>query len=81
LNQLDFPLAAPSANPFGYISPTTAEHVKKQLGNKIPLILDGGACKKELSQQSLDLKTMNLYCTESEQFQKKLLKVISDLLK
>lgn len=46
LNQLDFPLAAPSANPFGYISPTTAEHVKKQLGDKIQLILDGGNCEK-----------------------------------
>lgn len=44
LQQLDFPLAAPSANPFGYISPTTAQHVKDQLGNKIELILDGGPC-------------------------------------
>lgn len=42
LGQLDFPLAAPSANPFGYISPTTAQHVEDQLGNKIPYILDGG---------------------------------------
>ncbi len=45
LRQLDFPLAAPSANPFGYVSPTTAEHVEKQLGSKIPYILDGGPCK------------------------------------
>lgn len=45
LKQLTFPLAAPSANPFGYISPTTAEHVNKQLGHKIPFILDGGACQ------------------------------------
>lgn len=44
LKQLDFPLAAPSANPFGYISPTTAAHVAQQLGDKIPYILDGGAC-------------------------------------
>lgn len=44
LSQLDFPLAAPSANPFGYISPTTAEHVRKQLGEKIAYILDGGHC-------------------------------------
>ncbi|MBK8367115.1 MAG: threonylcarbamoyl-AMP synthase [Bacteroidetes bacterium] len=44
LAQLDFPLAAPSANPFGYISPTTAEHVEKQLGMRIPYILDGGSC-------------------------------------
>lgn len=44
LTKLDFPLAAPSANPFGYISPTSAEHVQKQLGNKISYILDGGNC-------------------------------------
>ncbi len=42
LAQLDFPLAAPSANPFGYISPTTPQHVARQLGDKIPYILDGG---------------------------------------
>lgn len=41
---LDFPLAAPSANPFGYISPTTAGHVQRQLGGSIPYILDGGPC-------------------------------------
>lgn len=44
LKELDFPLAAPSANPFGYISPTTAEHVNKQLGKDIDYILNGGAC-------------------------------------
>jgi len=44
LGQLDFPLAAPSANPFGYISPTQAGHVDAQLGTQIPYILDGGAC-------------------------------------
>lgn len=42
LRSLDFPLAAPSANPFGYISPTTAQHVADQLGDQIPYILDGG---------------------------------------
>jgi len=45
LAMLDFPLAAPSANPFGYISPTTAEHVQSQLGKKIPYILNGGPCE------------------------------------
>lgn len=44
LARIDFPLAAPSANPFTYISPTTAQHVAAQLGGKIPYILDGGAC-------------------------------------
>jgi L-threonylcarbamoyladenylate synthase len=44
LKQLDFPLAAPSANPFGYVSPVTALHVKEGLDGKIPYILDGGPC-------------------------------------
>jgi L-threonylcarbamoyladenylate synthase len=44
LKSLDYPLAAPSANPFGYISPTTAQHVANQLGNDIEYILDGGTC-------------------------------------
>ena len=42
LTRLSFPLAAPSANPFGYVSPTTAQHVEKQLGDKIAYVLDGG---------------------------------------
>jgi L-threonylcarbamoyladenylate synthase len=45
LSSIDFPLAAPSANPFGYISPTSAAHVEKQLGSKISYILDGGSCQ------------------------------------
>jgi L-threonylcarbamoyladenylate synthase len=45
LDKIDFPLAAPSANPFGYVSPTMPEHVEKQLGKKISMILDGGPCK------------------------------------
>lgn len=46
LNQLDFPLVAPSANPFGSISPTSAEHVFHYFGQEIDLILDGGECEK-----------------------------------
>ncbi len=38
------PIAAPSANPFGYLSPTTADHVASQLGDKVEIILDGGQC-------------------------------------
>ncbi|MFN3916240.1 MAG: L-threonylcarbamoyladenylate synthase [Flavobacteriales bacterium] len=45
LKSLDFPLAAPSANPFGYISPTSAAHVEAQLGESVEYILDGGPCK------------------------------------
>ncbi len=45
LSKLDFPLAAPSANPSGFISPTNAWHVNEQLGEKIAYILNGGECK------------------------------------
>lgn len=45
LQAVDFPLAAPSANPFGYVSPTTAQHVDQQLGHRIRYILDGGPCQ------------------------------------
>lgn len=48
LNALDFPLAAPSANPFMYISPTKAQHVYHQLHGSIPYILDGGSCQSGL---------------------------------
>jgi L-threonylcarbamoyladenylate synthase len=44
LRSLDFPLAAPSANPFGSISPTTAFHVAEYFQNVLPLALEGGAC-------------------------------------
>jgi L-threonylcarbamoyladenylate synthase len=44
LHSLPFPLAAPSANPFGYVSPTSVKHVNDQLGDKIPYILDGDDC-------------------------------------
>lgn len=44
LSKLDFPLAAPSANPSGFVSPTTAAHVQAQLGSNISYILDGGPC-------------------------------------
>ncbi len=39
------PVAAPSANPFGYVSPTTASHVAELLGDAVDLILDGGPCR------------------------------------
>ncbi|WP_299096065.1 L-threonylcarbamoyladenylate synthase [Winogradskyella sp.] len=45
LKQLEFPLAAPSANPFNRISPTKAEHVENYFKDKIQMVLDGGACK------------------------------------
>lgn len=46
LKKITFPLAAPSANPFMRISPTTAKHCCNYFNDKIELILDGGACEK-----------------------------------
>src|SRR5438046_10370473 len=45
---LNRPLAAPSANRFGRISPTTAQHVFDELSGRIPLIVDGGATEHEM---------------------------------
>jgi len=56
LNQLDFPLVAPSANPFNYLSPTSAHHVEEQLGDKIPYILDGGNCEKGVESTIIGFK-------------------------
>ena len=42
IKSFESPIAAPSANPFGYVSPTSALHVAKMLGEDVPLILDGG---------------------------------------
>lgn len=50
------PLAAPSANPFGYISPTTAAHVLDGLGKNIRYILDGGVCDIGVESTILDLR-------------------------
>ena len=51
------PIAAPSANRSQSISPTTARHVFESLGNKVDMILDGGACKVGVESTILDLTT------------------------
>jgi L-threonylcarbamoyladenylate synthase len=48
-------IAAPSANRFGRISPTTADHVREELGDRVPLVLDGGACPVGIESTILDL--------------------------
>ncbi len=49
------PIAAPSANRSGRVSPTTAAHVAAELGNRVALILDGGACPVGIESTVLDL--------------------------
>lgn len=58
LEAADFPLAAPSANPFGYVSPTRAKHVYDQLGEQVDYVLDGGPCQ-------VGVESTIVQCTES----------------
>jgi L-threonylcarbamoyladenylate synthase len=55
LAAFDGGIAAPSANRFGRISPTTAAHVREELGGRVPLVLDGGACPVGIESTILDL--------------------------
>lgn len=48
-------VAAPSANRFGRISPTTADHVREELGDRVSLVLEGGACQVGIESTILDL--------------------------
>jgi len=56
LRECGLPLAAPSANPFGYVSPTRPEHVQRGLGDRIEHILDGGPCEVGLESTIVDLR-------------------------
>lgn len=51
------PIAGPSANRSGAVSPTRAEHVAESLGNRVKMILDGGPCEVGLESTVLDLST------------------------
>lgn len=56
LEAVDFPLAAPSANRSGYISPTRAEHVLESLDGRVDLVLDAGACEAGLESTILAIR-------------------------
>ena len=55
LRRTALPVAAPSANPFGYVSPTTAEHVRQGLGDRVDMVLDGGPCGVGVESTIVDL--------------------------
>jgi len=57
IKALGSPIAAPSANRFMHVSPTTATHVLADLGGRVPLILDAGACAVGVESTILDLST------------------------
>ena len=60
IRQAGTPIAAPSANPFGYLSPTLPEHVREQIGDKVDLILDGGKCPIGVESTVIDLTQAEL---------------------
>jgi L-threonylcarbamoyladenylate synthase len=55
LRAFDGPIAAPSANRSNHLSPTTAQHVRDELGDRVDLILDGGPCRVGIESTVLDL--------------------------
>ena len=61
LSEAQIPVAAPSANPFGYLSPTTAQHVHSQLADEVEIILDGGECEWGIESTIVDCPQVKLY--------------------
>jgi L-threonylcarbamoyladenylate synthase len=57
IRKFDGPIAAPSANRSTHVSPTTAEHVRREFGNDLELVIDGGPCKFGIESTVLDLTT------------------------
>jgi L-threonylcarbamoyladenylate synthase len=55
LKAFDGPIAAPSANPSNYVSPTTAQHVRDGLGERVDFVIDGGPCAVGLESTVLSL--------------------------
>lgn len=55
LAAFDGGIAAPSANLFGHVSPTTAQHVRDELGARVDIILDGGSCRVGVESSIVDL--------------------------
>ncbi|MBQ9035582.1 MAG: threonylcarbamoyl-AMP synthase [Alphaproteobacteria bacterium] len=60
IKQSGVPIVAPSANKYQSISPTTAQHVAEGLGNKVDMILDGGACAVGVESTIIDLTGKNV---------------------
>ena len=70
LKDLKIPLAAPSANPYGKVSPVNANHVLSAFKNQVP-VLDGGACEKGLESTILQIGKKNLLLLRSGMITKK----------
>ncbi len=61
IRELERPIAAPSANPFGYMSPTKASHVARMFGEGVPLILDGGPSRHGIESTIVSVRDGSLY--------------------
>ncbi len=61
IEKLGRPIAAPSANSFSRLSPTKAEHVAKQLGEKVDIILDGGNCKVGVESTIIEINDISQF--------------------
>lgn len=59
LKNLDYPISAPSANKFGYISPTRTEHIFKNFSQGIDYVLDGGACELGIESTIIGFENKN----------------------
>ena len=59
LEKLDYPLAAPSANPFKAISPTSSKHVIAYFGDELTCVLEGGECEKGVESTIIGFNTTN----------------------
>ena len=84
LEKLSYPLAAPSANPFKYVSPTCSQHVYDQLQTKIPYILEGGPSKVGIESTIVSFldeapKILRLGGIPTEEIQKYIPEVIVDI--
>ena len=80
IRKCGYPLAAPSANPSNRLSPTNAEHVRKNLGGKIPLIVDGGQAQVGIESTVVDLTSAPLRVLRPGMIhEESLLAVVGDL--
>lgn len=70
LEQISFPLAAPSANRFGYVSPVTPMHVWQGLAGRIPYILDGGPCTVGVESTIVDFENEDIIIRRTGQVSK-----------
>jgi L-threonylcarbamoyladenylate synthase len=61
INACGLPVAAPSANKFGHLSPTEAVHVSKYLGDKVDMILDGGKCSVGVESTIIEFHNEEFY--------------------